>query len=39
MPRHHKNENPSEEIFMQNVVFYVVGVMLNAKRQKFQDQA
>ena len=35
----HEDEDSSEEIFVQNVVLDVVGVMLHAKGEELQDQA
>lgn len=39
MPGLHEHQDPSEEIFMQDVVLDVVSVVFNAKRQQLQDQA
>lgn len=38
MSRPHENQDPTEEIFLKDVVFDVVSVMFHAKRQKLQDK-
>ena len=35
----HENENPSEQIFVEDVVLDVIGVMLDEEGEQLQDQA
>jgi hypothetical protein len=35
----HENENPSEQIFVQDVVLDVVGVMLDEEGEQLEDEA